>query len=253
MPFGGYHGAMAHVMATLYTWPLLMRERAPVGQDFLLQLPTGLGELPPTLTDLWLTASDAEAHVAMAIEAKERGNVAFVAGDTSGALREYMSGIHHLRPLVGLHMQRNGPAIIHAAMARSATEIAAHDTAAAVSQSQAWLWPLIRIQMFPYVGQRLAADISVLATIVLCQTTPLPPAARLPGCNDMASLVGRFWRQLTSRFMQQGGADGGPVVSSDAWAHDKPTFFTTLHPLDCQMNPLFANTTDGCGEQPCMQ
>jgi hypothetical protein len=104
--------AMRQVVGLMFNWPGLMRERAPAGQDFLLQLLGGLGELPPSLLHLWVVTGDVEWHVTAAMQAKERGNTAYAAGDTHAALIAYRTGIDSLRPFTPAYLERCEHAMI---------------------------------------------------------------------------------------------------------------------------------------------
>jgi hypothetical protein len=219
MPFGGYHGAMKHLMAMLYAWPLLMRLRAPAGQDFLLQLPGGLGPLPPALVFVVTAACDAEAHVAAAMGDKQRGNTAYMAGDVDAALRHYNAGIDSLRLLTGMHLERNRQAISQAALALVMVELIPLDPSAMVGAVRSALNALMHLEIAPYQPEGRIALIRVQAAKTFKDHLTLPPATHLPGLNDTASLVGTFWSQLTAKFMEPYGGMGGILANPDAWKH----------------------------------
>jgi hypothetical protein len=219
MPIGGDSGATYHVALMLYQWPGFMRRCAPPGQDFLLQLPGGLGELPPLLVHAGLAACDAELRVDDALKAKERGNTAFMAGDTAGALREYNTGIDHLRALTALHLIRNSEAINRGPGAARTPYSAPSDPTLAVAYLRQALAPLIQIELFQYQSHQNATSAKEVATILLQDLAPLPPALRLPDCNDLPSLAGCFWRQLVTSFMEPYGGVNGLLVNQGAWPH----------------------------------
>jgi hypothetical protein len=220
MPFSDPDGAMSHVLATLYAWPLLMRERAPAGQDFLLQLPGGLGPLPPSLVYSVMAACDAEVLVPEAMEAKESGDIAFMAGDTPGALSQYNGAIDHLRPLTALHLGLNRYDVSLAAV-NQARITTSDPSAAVVVKLRSLLNVLMRLEIDPYQAVDHIALVTEQATIFPHHLN-LPSAARLPGCIDMASLMNRFWRQVTAKFMEPYGGVEGLLVNDQAWKHQTP-------------------------------
>jgi hypothetical protein len=217
MPFGGGGGAMHHVVLVMYEWPLLMRAYASPGQNFLLQLPGGLGKQAPWLVHAGIAACDAELRVDDALKAKERGNTAFIAGDTAGALREYTTGIDHLRALTALHLQNNSEVIKHGWKSLSSS-----DPTTPVAKMRGMLAPLVDIEMFPYQSQQSAAWIRELTTVLFRDHPPLPPTGRLPDCKDLPSLIECFWGQLIAAFLEPYGGTEGILVNQDAWTHAVP-------------------------------
>jgi hypothetical protein len=147
--------------------------------------------------------------------AKERGNTAFVAGDTAGALREYVTGMHHLRALTAMHLQRNGQAFF-----LDSDLPFVSDPASAVAMARNPLALLTHIQLFPYHGQRFVRSMVEAAAMLFQDTQPLPASTRLPGCSDLPSLVGRFWSQLSAKFLEPVGCVEALSLSDSWWPHD---------------------------------
>ncbi len=229
---GHARSALHHVVYLMFVWPCMLRARAPPGQDFLLQLPGGLGELPPSMVHIDAVACDAEAHVAAALEAKERGNTAFAAGDVRGALSAYHTGIDCLRPITARYLQRNDRAFRMDVRSRKLTA-SPSDRAYAVVSTRVLLLPLICAQLFPYQGLHCAMTVMERAALMFAASCPpLPAASRLPAgmsLGDMTPLVGSFWNQLTAKFMEPVGGVEGLLVNSGAWIskyHRPMTFFT---------------------------
>jgi hypothetical protein len=218
MPFNSDTGAMYHLLPQLCEWSRLMRERAPAGQDFLLQLPGGLGELPPHLAYAPVAACDAEVNVGFAMDAQERGNDAFHAGDTTKALREYRTGIDYLRPLVAMHLQRNGQAISQAMNDQMDADPTPSDPEPMVVMVRNTLANVIWLEMFPYHPEGRITLIRNQASGFF-STNQLAPAIRLPGRNNMAALVGSFWSQLVVKFMEPYGGMEGPLRDNRIWPH----------------------------------
>jgi hypothetical protein len=218
LPFGDdMSGALHEVMKRLFTWPLLMHARAPPGQDFLLQLPGGLGELHPSRVYDVMAALDAEMHVTMAMDAKECGNAAFAAGDTAHALREYNAGIDCLRVLTAEHLR----CIVKAA-GDAKMDPDAIDPATAVAIAQYMLAPVVYVGMQPYKGPKYAAVCWNIASCFCKACPPLLPSQGLPGCRDLPALVRAFWSQLTAKFMEPVGGAEGLLANDGAWTHPEP-------------------------------
>jgi hypothetical protein len=238
MPFGGLEsGAMDLLLSLVFEWPLMMRRLAPPGQDFLLQLPGGLGELPPSLVHSGSAACDAEWHVAVAMQAKERGNTSFVGGITVGALREYNTGINHLCALTARHLARiNQTWVLPVQEGQSFVQ----DPTAAVEMVRHALGPLIHIELFPYQGQHYVRAIREDAAVLLYGSPPLPAAIRLPGCSDLPSLIGSFWNQLTAKFMEPYGGVEGLLVDPEGWKH---------HVAQLAVDPPFYPITGATGSR----
>jgi hypothetical protein len=214
--------AMDQVVSAVYLWPYLMRCFAEPGQDFLLRLPGALAELPPSLVHPGLAVFDAEAHVDLALDFKERGNALFVAGDTRGALVRYTVGIDSLRALTALHLQHNSGAIAQAVNSLGVDPRSSEDPATAVAWMRHQLLPAVNILMLPYEGQDRAALMREMTTPLFDQNRPLPINSRLPGCRDMPSLIACFWKQLTAKFMEPYGGVEGLLANPQAWTHHHP-------------------------------
>jgi hypothetical protein len=215
--------AMTQLMMVKLNWPRLMRERAPVGQDFLLQLPGGLGELPPSLVFNRIVIGDAEAHVALALEAKERGNTAFAAGNVRAALNAYHSGIDSLRPLAARYLQRMETSISLDAQRCGAPSM--HDPAKTMTAMRCLLLLFTYIELFPYLGRKLTVILMEETATMYKSCPPLPPATRLPGCKDMHFLIGSFWTQLVAKFMEPYGGAEGLLAHHDDWKHHLPAYY----------------------------
>jgi hypothetical protein len=235
LPFGGHGtGAMDQVVSLMFQWPYAMRKRAPPGQDFLLQLPGGLGELRSLMVHTWVVACDAEAHVAAAMVAKERGNTAFAAGDIHCALSAYRTGIDSLRTLTAMHLQHNAQAMLQQSQRSVLPASSPEYPAATLSIMRHLLAPLIYTELFPYDGgQYYPGVIRETATLLFREHPPLPPMDRLPGCKDLPSLIGTFWSQLIPKFMEPFGGMDGLLVHEGAWKHHTPNVHVTtrFHPL----------------------
>ncbi len=232
LPLGGLtNGALKEVGTWMFMWPLLMQTRTPRGQDFLLQLPGGLGELSSPLVHRQVAACDAEMQVVAALMAKARGNTAFIARrDTAGALREYLAAIDHLRALAATHLIRNCEAAspeLLAAGCQALDPNVPQDPATAVAIVRRVLAPLVRDVLFPYQGQGRCALYRETATIFLKDYPPLPPIRRLPGCPDLPSLAGCFWSQLIAKFMEPVGGAEGLLASEFVWSHHAATMHVT--------------------------
>jgi hypothetical protein len=224
--------AVEQLMYVIYYWPYLMRRHAPAGQDFLLQLPGGLGELPPLLLHAGFALFDAEANVAEAMVRKERGNAAFVVGDTAGALREYNTGINHLRALTALHLQYNSKDMAQAVDDRCDPS---DDPDRDLILMRYLLATAAVMDMLPYQGQTCVEVLVDAATPLYPHDQVLPPVDRLPGCNDMPSLIGRFWTQLKAKFMEPYGGVEGLLANPQAWTHHYPG----MHPVNINWGNFF--------------
>jgi hypothetical protein len=217
--------ALQCVACTIYAWPGVARELAPAGQDFLLQLPGRLGELPPSLASSINATFNAESNVAAALEAKERGNTAFAAGDMRAALDTYHNGIDCLRTLTATYLGKQITAVRQEVNARP---LQLDGFALHLASMRLVLLPLLCLEMLPYKAPGYyAAQVSQKATTLLQRDGPLSPAACLPGVMDMASLVGTFWAQLTAKFTEPVGGVEGLLAHEDTWKHRKPMMCIT--------------------------
>jgi hypothetical protein len=240
LPFGATETSALHtVMCMILSWPRLMRERAPAGQDFLLQLPGGLGELPRALVHASVTVIDTEAQVAAATEAKERGNTAFAAGDIRTALSEYRTGIDSLRVFTATYLSFKAEDLKLDVDAQPP-----EDPARDIASTRHALQPLVCMQMYPYMGQMPVTTIRESAAILLKGCPPLPVTSRLPGCKDLPALIGTFWSQLVDKFMEPYGGVEGLLANSRAWKHHSPVLEASVR-VNFKLSRLFAKVLSG--------
>jgi hypothetical protein len=209
-------------------WALHMRLRAPPGQDFLWRLPGGLPHISPLLPCHRMATMDAEAHVQWSMLAKQRGNDAFVAGDIATALRHYFTAIDHQRPLAFWHLQRATASVSQEAAVANMSPAVHRSPGMCMARMRYLFLPTTVVTLYPYQGLTYASAVRDVAKIY-----PRPPTlstrARLPGCQDLQSLVGRFWSELTAKFMEPYGGPEGALVNGDAWPHRIPPVMLPKH------------------------
>jgi hypothetical protein len=204
-----------------------MRERAPRGQRFLLQLPGGLGPLDThRLADMGLAGLELQARVSAAQAAKTRGDAAVRAGDWVTAQREYAAGLDQVRaqaasmllcileawavPAVMVHaLQLNDPRCIVLWTAQLRSTPAAHALAA----------------LYPYIPEHAQA---VDAFVAQLQGQAGKAGSGGGGggggsSSKKSSKTDKFWSQLTAHHLQlmPGGADG-PIARPVLWPHCRP-------------------------------
>jgi hypothetical protein len=149
---------------------------------------------------------------------KQRGNTAYMAGDVDAALRHYNAGIDRLRALTLTHLQRNVNNFLMAATTQVMDCLTPSDPAAVVVMARNSLATIVQFELYPYQPESFVTAMEQQAAAMFTGMS-LPPIARLPGCTDMASLIGSFWAQLNAKFQEPYGGAGGLLAYGDSWKH----------------------------------
>ncbi len=225
--------AMLRMLILLTEWAALMRQRAPAGQDFLAQLPGGLGPIPPVIACPSTCLADAAGRAASAFAAKERGNAAFASGDTAAALREYNSGIDHLRGLTFWHVQRHFDGRYEdAIMLCGADTRLGAAPAAVVATLQNSMALFASIVLHPYqratwveAVDAVAAGLQEVAANGMRYPPRLgAPAAGGDGTSALKSQTGRFLSQMVESYLEPYGGQTGPLMDVESWRPLLPLF-----------------------------
>jgi hypothetical protein len=221
--------AMEHVLRLLSEWPLLMCQRAARGQQFMWRLPGELSRVPLIMVCPRMARLDARCHGTHAMVYKQRGNAAFVAGDTATALQEYEKGINRQRTLAFLYLLRNEDSIEQAAMAAAAAGDDVDDPHACMLQMRYMMASRVYGMLYPYLGLQYATTIKQGIQL-------LPGSLRLPEnirdrgrCDDLPTLALKYWDHIISLCMEPFGGMQGPLVKVDAMPCDIPVI---LRPPD---------------------